>query len=99
MYWRKGYGPVLEIIAHWDKKPRFIEEAVEPDSSLDYLLDSPREAFLHIFSDNKQPRDISEAEWKNHIFCQKCVIAELCAWTNPQRGYLDILEELLGRYM
>ena len=95
MYERKGYGPVLEIIAHWDQEPTFTEDEVFPDGELDRLLDSPREAHQHIFPASERTPESSVAKWKNHIFCQKCVIAELCAWSSKTgEGFLDILDTL-----
>ena len=38
--------------------------------------------------------NVSEEEWRTHIFSQKSVIAKLCAWANGSREYLDILAEL-----
>ena len=89
-----NYGPVLEIIADWDERPSFTEDIVQPDGSLDYLLDSPRRAFQHIFPPTTTTPGISQAQWRNHIFSQKCVIAELCAWTSPQKRYLEILGQI-----
>ena len=73
-----------------------LKEVVEPDSTLDYFLDNPREAFERIFGDSKNKRkpEYSEEEWRTHIFSQKSVIAKLCAWANSSRGFLDILAEL-----
>ena len=94
VYQRMNYGPVLEIIAHWEERPTFTEDLVQPDDTLDHLLDSPREAFQHLFPTTTRSPGISEAEWRNHVFSQKCVVAELCAWTSPERGYLEILGEI-----
>ena len=93
MYHRMGYGPVLEIIANWDNKPTFTKETIHPDSSLDHLLDSPRQAFKEMFGDCRRRPGTSEVEWRNHVFSQKCVIAEICAWTS-QHSYLDILAQI-----
>ena len=93
MYKRKGYSPVLEVIAHWNQRPTFTNDTVHPDGRLDYLLDSPRRAFHHIFPATRRSAGVSEIDWRNHIFCQKCVIAELCAWTS-QTPYLVILGQI-----
>ena len=93
-YQRMNYGPVLEIIAQWDERPTFTEDLVQPDDTLDHLLDSPREAFQHLFPTTSRSPGVSEAEWRNHVFSQKCVVAELCAWTSPEREYLEILGEI-----
>ena len=91
-----NYGPVLERLAHWDHGTgaTFPEEIVEPDNSLDQVLDNPREAFQEIFGDCRRNPEVSLTEWRNHIFNQKSVIAELCAWTSPSKGILEILREI-----
>ena len=95
MYRRMGYAPVLEVIADWEKRPNFFpEEIIQPDGALDHLLDSPRRAFQQIFGGCRRGPGISEAEWRNHVFSQKCVVAEICAWACRDRGYLDILGEI-----
>ena len=96
LYWRMNYGPVLEKLAHWDPGTgaTFLEEIVEPDNSLDTLLDSPREAFQEIFGDCVRNPEVSKSEWRIHVFSQKSVIAELCAWSNPGRGILEILSDI-----
>ena len=99
LYARLGYGSVLERIAYWDSTTgaTFLKEVVEPDNTLDHLLDRPREAFQEIFGDSKNKRntwEYTDEEWRTHIFCQKSAIAKLCAWTNPGRGYLDILGDI-----
>ena len=95
MYLRKDYGPVVEVIASWENRPDFfLEETIQPDGGLDHLLDSPRRAFQQIFGGCRRGWAISEADWKNHVFSQKCVVAEICAWASRDRGYLDILREI-----
>ena len=95
MYRRMGYGPTLEVIANWEKRPNFFpEEIIQPDGALDPLLNSPRRAFQQIFGGCRRGRGISEAEWRNHVFSQKCVLAEICAWVSPGRHYVDILREI-----
>ena len=44
----------------------------------------------------KNTKNYPEIEWKNHIFCQKCVIAELCAWAAGGNGkdFMRILDAL-----
>ena len=45
------------------------------------------EAFKKIFGPSlNNTKNYPEIEWKNHIFCQKCVIAELCAWAAAAGG-------------
>ena len=96
LYWRLDCGPVLERLATWDPNtgPTFIQEVIKPDNTLDHLLYKPGEAFQQIFGDCLKNPEISQGEWRNHVFSQKSVIAELCAWTSSSRGYLDILAEL-----
>ena len=96
VYWRLDYGPVLERLAHWDHSTgaTFLQEIVEPDNSLDHLLERPREAFQEIFGDCRRNPEVSETEWRTHVFSQKSVIAELCAWTSSSRGILEILGEI-----
>ena len=95
MYRRLGYGPVLEVIANWDNRPNFFpEEIIQPDGALDHLLNSPRRAFQQLFGHCRRGRETSEAEWRNHVFSQKCVVAEICAWACRDRGYLQILREI-----
>ena len=95
MYQRMGYGPVLEVIANWENRPNFFaEEIIQPDGALAPLLNSPRRAFQQIFGDCRRGRGVSEAEWRNHVFSQKCVLAEICAWASPGRDYLHILREI-----
>ena len=95
MYQRMGYGPVLEVIANWENRPNFFPEAVvQPDGALDSLLNSPRRSFQQIFGGCRRGGATSEAEWRNHVFSQKCVVAEICAWASPGRDYLDILREI-----
>ena len=92
------YGPVMEVLANWHEDPEqiILKEIVQPDNKLLDLLDSPREAFEQIFGECQRPPDltISDLDWKNHVFCQKTVIAELSAWTSPA-NYIKILDELL----
>ena len=94
--YRMNYGPVLERLAHWDHGTgaTFLEETVQPDNTLDQLLDHPREAFQEIFGDCSRKPWMSEEVWRGHVFSQKSVIAELCAWSNRERGFLDILADL-----
>ena len=96
VYWRLDYGPVLERLAHWDHSTgaTFLEEIVEPDNSLDHLLERPREAFQEIFGDCRRNPEVSETEWRTHVFSQKSVIAELCAWTSSSKGILEILGDI-----
>ena len=97
LYWRMESGPVLEVVANWHEDPdKIIEkEIVQPDHKLDHLLDKPGEAFRQIFGGCQRPSDrsISELDWRNHVFCQKTVIAELCTWTCPA-NYTKILFEI-----
>ena len=89
---------LTEVLANFNEDPdKIIEkEVVQPDSRLDHLLDSPREAFEEIFGDCERPAEssISDPDWRNHVFCQKTVIAELCAWQCPARYINILLEEL-----
>ena len=105
VYSRLNCGSVLEEIPQWDPnaaedKRSFPEELVEPDDKLDKLLDSPRDAFEKFFGDEEKPENVSELQWKNHVFSQKSVIAHLCVWApreaEPhQENYLDLLRSLL----
>ena len=81
LYSRIREDNVLEIIANWNNKAEFPKEIVTADDTLDHLLDAPVEAFKKIFGPSmKNTKNYPATEWKNHIFCQKCVIAELCSW-------------------
>ena len=96
IYFRLNCGSVLEILPHWD--PDAAEgkrKIVELDDKLDNLLDSPREAYEEFFGDEKKPENVFELEWKNHIFCKKSVIAELCVWARPDLDYLELLRSFL----
>ena len=101
IYSRLNCGSVLEILPHWDPKKTGDERAtirkelVEPQNEFDKLLDSPREAFQEFFGDAEKPENVSELEWKNHVFSQKSVIADLCVWAKPNLDHLDILRSLL----
>ena len=100
LYSRLNCGPVLERIAHWDPTSgaAILKEVVEPDNTLDHLLDNPREAFERICgsSIDKRKPEYTEEEWSTHIFSHKSVIAKLCAWTttNPYKRYQEILKIL-----
>ena len=97
LYWRLNCGPVLERLAHWDPvttRATFLEEVVEPNNTLDQLLDNPLDAFQQIFCDCRRRPEIAEEEWRGHVFSQKSVIAELCAWNNRDDGFLNILGQL-----
>ena len=91
----------MEILPHWDpeapedRRATLLKELVEPQDDLDRLLDSPREAFEEFFGDEEKPETVSELQWKNHVFSQKSVIADLCVWTRPDLDFLDILRSLL----
>ena len=101
VYSRLGSGSVLEILPHWDplapeeRRATLLKDLVEPDGKLVELLDSPEEAFQHFFGETEKPGNLSPLEWRNHVFSQKSVIAELCAWAGQDRDYLDILRSLL----
>ena len=98
VYSRLNCGSVLEILPHWkpeDKIATLQEKLVESNDELDKLLDSPREAFDKFFGDEEKPENVSELEWKNHVFSEKSVIADLCVWAKPHRDHLDILRSLL----
>ena len=92
---------MLEILPHWDPKKTgderatILKDLVESDDELDKLLDSPREAFDKFFGDEEKPENVSELEWKNHVFSQKSVIADLCVWARKDLDYLDVLRSLL----
>jgi len=101
VYSRLDSGSVLEILPHWDpeapegERATILEELVEPNDELVKLLDSPREAFDKFFGDAEKPEIVSELEWRNHVFSQKSVIADLCVWTREDLDYLDVLRSLL----
>eukprot|EP00092_Neocalanus_flemingeri_P062627 GFUD01075580.1.p1 GENE.GFUD01075580.1~~GFUD01075580.1.p1 ORF type:complete len:368 (+),score=78.46 GFUD01075580.1:58-1161(+) len=83
LYQRMGYGAVMEVIANWNERqgePEFQEDLIQPSSALDQCLDNPRRAFMAVFENTRRSENISIDEWKNHVFSQKSVIAELCAW-------------------
>ena len=96
LYSRIGKDNVLEIIANWNKEAEFKQEIVTANGALNYLLDDPLKAFKKIFGPSlKNTKNYPEIEWKNHIFCQKCVIAELCAWAGCNGGdFMKTLEDL-----
>ena len=93
LYWRLDCGPVLERLAHWDPTTgaTILEEVVLPCPTLHHLLDSPGEAFEEIFAGCLKNPEMSEVQWRSHVFSQKSVIAELCAWSNSGLSFLDIL--------
>ena len=101
VYSRLNCGSVLEILPHWDPKKTgderatLLKELVEPHDEFDKLLDSPREAFEEFFGDEEKPENVSELEWRNHVFSEKSVIADLCVWTREDLDYLDLLRSLL----
>ena len=77
---------------------------MEPDDKLEKLLDSPRDAFKEFFGDEEKPENVSELQWRNHVFSQKSVIAHLCVWAKERSdaephqenpNYLDLLRSLL----
>lgn len=96
LYSRLNLGPVLERLTHWDPTTGFtnVEEVVQPDNTLEHLLKSPKKAFNEIFGASKRKSKYSEEEWRTHVFSQKSVVAEQFLWTNPSRGYLNILREI-----
>ncbi|KAJ3332747.1 hypothetical protein HDU76_013232 [Blyttiomyces sp. JEL0837] len=53
-----------------------------PDyASLDFLLDDPQQAletFVPTFADKPDGLNISDQNWKRHIFCLRSLICELC---------------------
>ena len=73
----------------------FLEEILEPDNSLDQLLDRPREAFQEIFGDCSRNPEVSETQWRTQVINQKSGIAGLCVWTSSSRGIVEILGEIL----
>ena len=93
LYSRLNCGPVLERLAHWDPTTgaTILEEVVQPCNALQHLLDSPGKAFEEIFAGCLRSPEMSEVQWRSHVFSQKSVIAELCAWNNSGPGFLDIL--------
>lgn len=97
LYSKMEYGCVFESLAHWDpeKGATFLEELVYPDETLAHLLDDPKKAFQEVFGAHgeKNP-EVSDQLWQAHIFSQKTVIAELCAWAHPTKGLLEILKEI-----
>ena len=87
------------MIANWDeelKQAEFTKDVVFADDSLDGFLDNPAKAFEKIFGPrSRNTRNYPELDWKNHIFCQKIVIAQLCAWAGYSGGDLmKTLEDL-----
>ena len=83
LYQEMGYGTVMEIIANWNQeqgKPEFQQNHVQPKADMCHLLGNPQGAFGIVFGEQRRPLNISSDEWRNHVFSQKCVIAELCAW-------------------
>ena len=87
------------MIANWNedlKEPGFTKDVVLADDSLDGFLDNPVEAFEKVFgASSRNTQNYPEVEWKNHIFCQKIVIAQLCAWTGCNGGdFIMTLEDL-----
>ena len=101
VYSRLDCGSVLEILPHWDpeapedRRATLLKELVEPQNEFVKLLDSPREAFEEFFGDEEKPENVSELQWKNHVFSQKSVIADLCVWAREDQDYLDLLRSLL----
>ena len=99
LYSRKGEEKVLEIIANWDgesNKAEFTKDIVPADDTLDALLDDPKEAFKKIFGPSlKNTKNYPATDWKNHIFCQKIVISQLCTWSGYNDGdFIKTLEDL-----
>ena len=90
LYSRLGIKSMREMIAVWDSHNQvgtFTEDDVTCDPALDHLLDSPQEAFTLMFGESQScPPGIRKQEWRNHIFCQKVVVAELCAWASHHTG-------------
>ena len=87
LYSRVGKDNVLEIIANWNTEAEFTKEVVTANDALNDLLDDPLEAFKEIFGPSlKNTKNYPESEWKNHIFCCKSVIAELCVWAKGGNG-------------
>ena len=87
------------MIANWDEEleqAEFTKDVVSADDSLDYLLDDPEKAFKKIFGPgSRNIENYPEMDWKNHVFCQKIVIAQLCAWAGSNGGdFIKTLEEL-----
>ena len=83
LYQEMGYGTVMEIIANWNQeqgKPEFQQNLVQPwDYMFHLFLGNPQRAFAIVFGEQRRPLNICSDKWRNHIFSQKCVIAELCA--------------------
>lgn len=83
LYQTMGYGKVMEIIANWDapsSTPEFKENLTKPSSDMKHLLEDPKRAFKTVFGKQKRIDYISSNDWRNHVFSEKSVIAELCAW-------------------
>lgn len=98
VYSRLNCGPVLETFACWNKEERravFPELLVKPDINLDSLVSDPVRAFHEIFGSEKREAGVADLGWKNHLFCQAIVIAELCAWGTGS-DLFDNLEILRG---
>ena len=67
------------------------ETVVAADGDKNYLLNVPAEAFRNIFGNDRNPGSYNTLQWKNHVFCQKIAVAEVCAWAS-ERNVLDILK-------
>eukprot|EP00090_Calanus_glacialis_P010911 TRINITY_DN19388_c0_g1_i1.p1 TRINITY_DN19388_c0_g1~~TRINITY_DN19388_c0_g1_i1.p1 ORF type:complete len:442 (+),score=94.69 TRINITY_DN19388_c0_g1_i1:119-1327(+) len=98
VYSRLKLGLVHEVYPTWRNRVVWVSEDTAEDPALDRLLDNPLAAVREMFEHQKKPGGPETKKknllWKNHLFGQKLVVAELCAWA---RGLdvADVLDQFL----
>jgi len=84
VYSRLQLGTVHEVYPTWENKVTWFSEDTVEDPALDELLDNPIAAVREMFGHQKKPCGPETRKnhllWKNHLFGQRLVVAELCAW-------------------
>ena len=60
------------------------------------LLYKPVEAMEVLFKDQQKSKYCSEVEWRNQLFAQIVITAELCSWCSGKPA-LTIIDELLDK--
>ena len=94
---------VKENILLWDdvKKAHWSREDVLSDNQNSNLLDYPKQAFQAIFGKQcENTENYPKIQWRNHIFSQKFVVAEIISQyrkiikSKKSRSVLAILKEI-----
>ncbi|KAJ3332748.1 hypothetical protein HDU76_013233 [Blyttiomyces sp. JEL0837] len=79
-----SFDEAIEILPSWDQTSQSVvwsNDIVTPDASLDSLLDDPQKAFDALVPSTMRTKpnsNVSDTQWKNHLFSIRTLIYDLC---------------------